>query len=142
MDERTIIVADRFGSRRGLWRRLWAPISVLAVFVGLLVDVGDAASSITDMIPQALAFFGALFPVLIVGGIAGALVWMTGTALDMVADRKMARWRTARAIVEPGFAKLRAACEPETLDQGDLNIARVRADARDHVNQVIPLAGR
>ena len=66
MAERIIIVADWMGSRKRLWRRLWAPISVLAVFIGLLVDVGDAASSITDMIPQALAVFGALFPVLIV----------------------------------------------------------------------------
>ncbi len=138
MDERIIIVTDGAESGKRLRKRFWAPITVLAVLVGLLVDFRDAASRITDMIPQALAILGVLLPVLILGGIVCTLIWVAGTVFDTMADRKMARLRAARAIVEPGFAKLRAACEPETLDK-DHNIARVKADARDHVNQVLPL---
>ncbi|MCY3706712.1 MAG: hypothetical protein OXH08_14630 [Gammaproteobacteria bacterium] len=143
MDERIIIATDRFapGKRLGrrLWGHFWTSISVLAVLISLLVDVGGALSRITEMIPQALAILGALLPVLIVGGIVVGGSWVVATVFDVIADRKRARWRKLRAVVEPGFAKLRAACEPETVDQDDRNVVRLKADARDYVNQVLPL---
>lgn len=121
------------------WKRLWAPITALAVLVGLLVDFRDATSRIGDMLPRALAVIEALLSVLILGGIAAAGVWLVGTVVETESERRMAFRRAVTTTIETGYMKLPAACEPETLDDETHNPARLKADARDHVNQVIPL---
>ena len=139
MHDKISIIPDGGKTERSLWKRLGGPLSILAGILSFLLDVGDAASGVTDMIPQALAFLEALLPIFMVMGTVAAICWGMGTAMEARSKWKINRWRNARAVVEPGFLKLRAACEPETVDQDDLNIARLKADARDYVNEVIPM---
>lgn len=102
------------------------------------MDIGGATTAIADTLPQVLGIIRALLPVLALGGITFAGVWTVLTAIDAVEKTRKRRDRRARTIVETAYMKLRAACEPETVD-GAHNLAFLRADARDHVNQVAPL---
>ena len=91
------------------------------------------------MIPQTLAVISALFPLLLIGGIVATIIWSVGTTFEPELQKRRATRRAVRALIETGYMKLRAVCEPDTLDQAHShNMALLKADARDHVNLIIP----
>ncbi|MDE2772849.1 MAG: hypothetical protein OXI46_03960 [Gemmatimonadota bacterium] len=110
------------------------------MLITLLVDGGSAATKVAGLIPIARSVIEALLPLLLAFGIAATGIWIIGTIAETIANSRRAKAQAIRAIVEGGYRKLRAACEPETLNPDRPgNTAWIRAEARDHVNQVIPL---